>query len=271
MDLYRNYGIMVMMGDFLGMYATGSGANWYAGTDYRDAEQKENMMNSVRNMVMEFKDEPYILMWVLGNENNYGVACNANKFPEDYYKFVNEVSLMIKSIDPDHPVAISNGETQFLEIIARNCPDIDIFGCNSYRGSTGFEGTLFEDVKEVYAKPVIITEYGCPAYAKDRSRQEAEESQAEYLKATWEGIMFSTAGCGAGNAIGGVLFEWLDEWWKAYEPSLHDYKPLWAGPFPDGWMHEEWLGVCSQGDGSDSPYLRQLRKSYYTYQELWKK
>ncbi len=271
MDLYRNYGIMVMMGDFLGMYATGSGASWYAGTDYRNAEQKENMMNSVRNMVMEFKDEPYILMWALGNENNYGVACNANKFPEDYYKFVNEVSLMIKSIDPDHPVVICNGETQFLEIIAINCPDIDIFGCNSYRGSTGFEGTLFEDVKEVYGKPVIITEYGCPAYAKGRSRQEAEELQAAYLKATWEGIMFNTAGCGAGNAIGGVLFEWLDEWWKAYEPSLHDYKPLWAGPFPDGWMHEEWLGICSQGDGSDSPYLRQLRKSYYTYQELWKK
>ena len=178
---------------------------------------------------------------------------------------------MIKSIDPDRPVAISNGETQFLEIIAKNCPDIDIFGCNSYRGKAGFEGTLFEDVKSIYAKPVIITEYGCPAYAKGRSRQEAEELQAEYLKANWEGIMLNTAGCGAGNAIGGVLFEWLDEWWKAYEPSLHDYKPLWAGPFPDGWMHEEWLGVCSQGDGSDSPYLRQLRKSYYTYQELWKK
>ncbi len=216
MDLYRNYGIKVMMGDFLGMYATGSGASWYAGTDYRDPEQKKNMMNSVRDMVMEFKDEPYILFWVLGNENNYGVACNANEFPEDYYKFVNEVSLMIKSIDPEHPVAICNGETQFLEIIARECPDIDIFGCNSYRGKAGFEGTLFEDVKEVYGKPVIITEYGCPSYAKGKSRRDTEQLQAEYLKGTWEGIMFNTAGCGTGNAIGGVLFEWIDEWWKAY-------------------------------------------------------
>jgi len=72
-----------------------------------------------------------------------------------------------------------------------------------------------------------------------------------------------------GNALGGVVFEWLDEWWKAYEPAIHDEKGLWAGPFPDGFMHEEWLGVSGQGDGKQSPFLRQLRKVYYMYQKKW--
>ena len=76
---------------------------------------------------------------------------------------------------------------------------------------------------------------------------------------------------GAGNALGGVVFEWLDEWWKAYEPWIHDTKGVWKGPFPDGFMHEEWFGICGQGDGKLSPFLRQLSKSYYTYQKLWKK
>ena len=62
-----------------------------------------------------------------------------------------------------------------------------------------------------------------------------------------------------------------NEWWKAYEPGMHDTKPLWAGPFPDGYMHEEWLGLCSQGNGSISPFLRQLRRAYYMYKELWTK
>jgi len=75
---------------------------------------------------------------------------------------------------------------------------------------------------------------------------------------------------GAGTALGGVVFEWLDEWWKAYEPAIHDYKGLWSGPFPDGYMHEEWLGMSGQGDGKLSPFLRQLRKSYYMYQKKWK-
>ena len=95
-------------------------------------------------------------------------------------------------------------------------------------------------------------------------------AQANYHRGNWEGMKFNSAGYGVGNSIGGVVFEWIDEWWKAYEPSLHDYKSLWAGPFPDGWMHEEWLGVTSQGDGKSSPYLRQLRKVYYTYQDLWR-
>ena len=36
-------------------------------------------------------------------------------------------------------------------------------------------------------------------------------------------------------------------------------------------MFEEWLGMASQGDGSQSPYLRQLRISYELYRQLWNK
>jgi beta-glucuronidase len=91
-DLYENYGIMVIMGDFLGKYALGSGASWYEGTDYRNPEHQKNMIASVKQMVEEFKDEPYILFWLLGNENVYGVACNADKDPEGFFKFANEVA-----------------------------------------------------------------------------------------------------------------------------------------------------------------------------------
>ena len=97
-----------------------------------------------------------------------------------------------------------------------------------------------------------------------------EEEQAEFLKNCWVDIISNSDGYGAGNAIGGVQFEWVDEWWKAYEPSLHDSKPLWGGSFPDGWMHEEWLGVTSQGDGKHSPFKRVLRKGYFTYKKLWR-
>lgn len=41
--------------------------------------------------------------------------------------------------------------------------------------------------------------------------------------------------------------------------------------FPDGKSHEEWFGICGQGDGSKSPFLRQPRKVYYSYKEIWNK
>ena len=269
-DLYENYGIMSLMGDFIGAYAIGSGATWYKGTDYSDPIQQQNMLDSIKEMVDLYKDEPYVLMWVLGNENNYGVANNAKKDPVSYYKFVNKAAEFIKSIDPhNRPVAICNGEIIFLDIFAKECPSIDVFGLNSYRGDYGF-GHLWLTVKEEAGIPVIITEYGCPAHNMYTDEATSELQQAEYLKNCWIDIISNSDGYGQGNSLGGVLFEWVDEWWKAYEPELHDTKPLWAGSFPDGWMHEEWLGVASQGSGKNSPYQRVLRKAYYEYRDMWR-
>ncbi|MFA5092517.1 MAG: glycoside hydrolase family 2 TIM barrel-domain containing protein [Candidatus Omnitrophota bacterium] len=269
-DMYNTYGIRVIMGDFFGKYAIGSGAAWNPGTDYNNEEQKKKMIESVTKMVNEFKDEPYILFWLLGNENVYGYACNADQYPESYFKFANEVAKIIKAIDPNHPVAICNGDILFLDKFGKNSPDVDIFGTNAYRGDYGF-GALWRQVKEQANKPVFITEFGCPAYAQGKSIDEAEELQAQYHLGSWEDMQNNMAfNGGAGNALGGIVFEWMDEWWKAYEPAIHDEKGLWTGPFPDGYMHEEWLGLVGQGDGKQSPFLRQLRKAYYMYQKKWK-
>lgn len=269
-DLAQNYGILTIMGDFLGKYAIGSGASWDPGTDYNDPEQKKKMMQSVISMVLEYKDEPFILFWLLGNENVYGYACNADKEPDAFFKFANEVAQAVKLIDPEHPVAICNGDVLYLDKFGKNCPDVDIFGTNAYRGNFGFI-RLWRDVKEQADKPVFITEYGCPAYAEGMSEETAENMQAEYHKAAWDDIYGNSAFKGGeGNSIGGVIFEWLDEWWKSYEPFVHDKKGLFTGPFPDGYMHEEWLGIAGQGDGSLSPFLRQLRKAYFMYKEEWR-
>jgi beta-glucuronidase len=269
-DLYKTYGIRVIMGDFLGKYALGSKAPWNPGTNYSNPEHQKNMLDSVRKMVEDSKDEPYLLFWILGNENVYGVACNADKDPDGFFKFANEAARLIKSLDKNHPVAIASGDTVYLDRFAEFCPDIDIFGANSYRGDYGF-GYLWEAVKEEADKPVMLTEFGCPAYARGLTQEEAEAAQANYHKWAWEDIALNmSAATGAGNSIGGIIFEFLDEWWKAYEPHKHDTKGFFTGPFPDGYMYEEWLGIAGQGDGKDSPFKRNLRKSYYLYQKMWK-
>lgn len=270
-DLYKRYGIRVIMGDFLGKYALGSGAAWNPGTDYNNQVQQKNMMESVTKMVLEFKDEPFILFWLLGNENVYGYGCNANTEPDAFFKFSNEVAKQIKAIDPEHPVAICSGDVLYLDKFVKDAPEIDIFGTNAYRGEYGF-CRLWRDVREEADRPAFITEFGCPAYAEGRPLIDAEESQARYHQGAWDDILANMAFAGSeGNSIGGVAFEWLDEWWKAYEPFVHDKKGLFTGPFPDGYMHEEWLGLCSQGDdGKLSPYIRQLRKSYFSYKKMWR-
>ncbi len=269
--MYKGYGFKVAMSNFLGKYAIGSGASWSEGTDYENPVHQKNMMEYVRQMVNEFKDEPYILMWILGNENNYGVASNADKKPVAYYKFVNEVAKMIKSIDPNHPVAICNGDALYLDKFGKYDPDVDAYGANAYRGNYGF-GSFWDEVSELSGKPAFITEYGAPAFALTMNYEESQQEQSDYHKGNWLDILYNSAGYkeGAGNSVGGMTFEWLDEWWKNYSPSVHDTKADAVGPFPGGYYFEEWFGIMGQGDGSQSPYLREPRKVYYTYREMWR-
>jgi beta-glucuronidase len=275
-DLFRTYGIRVIVGDYLGAYTIGSGADWNVGTDYADPGQQENMLASVREMVNAEKDEPYVLFWVLGNENNYSVANNARAHPQVYYEFVNKAARLVKSLDSRHPVALCNGDLAFLDIIARSCPDVDILGVNAYRGEDGFGSSFWQDLSEVWGKPAFVSEFGCPAYDHFKSIREAEAEQALYLKNQWLDIEYNLAGArGKGNALGGVVFEWMDEWWKAgppgqFDPSVHATKGQFQGPFPDGWSYEEWYGIVSQGNGQNSPFERQLRKAYFVFRnELW--
>ncbi len=275
-DLFQTYGIRVIMGDFLGAYTIGSDAEWSAGTDYRDPGQQERMLASVRQMVEEYKDEPYILFWVLGNENNYGNANNSREYPAVYYAFLNKAAQLVKSLDPNHPVALSNGDLLFIDKAAKLCPDVDIFGANAYRGPHGMGDSFWKDAADEWGKPLLVSEFGCPAYHRRKPGPPAEMMQAEYLRWNWDDIERNLGGGpGVGNALGGVLFEWMDEWWKAgspptFDPAVHDTVGQFAGPFPDGWSYEEWYGIVGQGDGKNSPYERQLRQAYFLFKdELW--
>jgi beta-glucuronidase len=279
MDLYSRFGIRVIMGNFLGAYTKGSNADWQSGTDYSDKTHRQNMKDSVRKMVEEFKDEPYILMWMLGNENdsvgmdgNSTVTkTNAPKNPKAYAQFVEEICQMIKSIDKNHPVGVCNATTKFIKVYAEYSPSIDILGFNQYSGPYGF-GTLWQRVKQDFDRPVLITEFGCDAYNSKKSMTD-EAYQAKYHKNAWQDIEKNSYwdDRGAGNSIGGVVYCWLDRWWLVGSPKLHDTTlGAWAGPTIDGLFNDEWLGICSQGNGRNSPFKRVLRTVYFTYQEeLW--
>ncbi len=260
-DLFKKYGIRVAMGDLLGAYTVGSGADWEQGTDYRDPEQRRRMLASVEEMVREFKDEPFLLLWILGNENNYAqfTHTNAGRYPEAYARFVEEAARRIHMLDANHPVAVCLGETRGLSAFARRTPSIDIIGLNTYR-EPGF-GKLWKEVAASVHKPVLLTEYGV-AHPRFQGEIFDESDQSRIHRLAWCDIERHTMSRSApGNAIGGFAYEWLDSWWQDGHPGQHDRGP-------GGWDHE-WSGLIGQGNGSESPLLRQPREVYSVYQKLW--
>ncbi len=262
--LYAEFGIMTAMGDLIGSYTVSTGADWKVGTDYTDPVQRAHMLRSVEEMVRTYKDEPYILMWILGNENNYGefTHTNASQELQVYARFVNEAALLIKKIDPSRPVALCNGGYQFLEYYNQYAPAVDIIGLNFY-SNYGFH-ELWKKTETLFDRPIMLTEYGT-GYPIVVDGKHDEKAQVRVHRLSWLDIEKHQYGQEKpGNAIGGFVFSWNDNWWEDGDQWQQNINPNGSG-----WNHE-YNGMMSFGDGSSGSLTRQPRAVYELYQELWK-
>ncbi|MCM8801389.1 MAG: hypothetical protein NC912_05225 [Candidatus Omnitrophica bacterium] len=296
-DLYELYGIRTILGHWLGLWE-------YPCPFYADKDFQERIKKEVLQMVNYYKDEPGLLLWILGNENNYSCLGQVRPWSSDeidkesdphtqrfmrlkiYYSFVNELAKEIKRIDQYHPVALGNGELVGLEVASQFCPDIDLIACIIYRGKSF--GNLFNSLKTIFDKPILLSEFGADSYDAYLKKEE-QNMQAFFLESQWRQIWQNIAGqkTGTGNCIGGTIFEWSDEWWKHNEFdskgwSIHDTESGWSNSSyyfdikakDNRNMNEEWFGIVAlsqdekeAGAGLDK---RILRKAYYVIREFWR-
>lgn len=289
--IYENFGIYTMLNHSFGRYGLSVEGEWVANIDYTDKRVQQILLNEVEQFVNEYKDTPGLLLYLLGNENNYGLfwkGAETENIPgkskgaegraRAMYKLFNKAALTIKSIDVSRPVAMCNGDLQFLNIIAEEVPDIDIFGTNTYRGKS-FTG-LFERVKEEYGKPVLLTEFGSDAL-NAQNLQVDQIAQATYLKENWKEIYANAAGMGeAANSLGGFTFQFSDGWWK-YDQNenlnVHDTHASWTNggyefDYVEGEnnMNEEWFGITAKGLPDSSGFYKLApRTAYYVLKEVF--
>ena len=300
-DLYEHYGIRTIMGNWLNFWN-------YPAPFYDDKDFRKNVKKDVLDMVKSLKDEKGILFWVLGSENNYSFSGKINPWSSEridklgdpracllaraevYYTLINEIAQEIHKIDPNHPVAMGNGELVCLDVANKFAKDVDILACIIYRGKTF--GNIFNSLRSIYDKPVVFIEFGADAY-NAYEKKEDEDNQAHFLESQWSEIYKNLANNpeGAGNCLGGTMFEWTDEWWKHHEwdPkgwSVHDSESNWSnGAYyfdikaeRNMNMNEEWFGIVKllpeeeNAVSADTPSVnkRVPRKAYYVIREFWK-
>jgi len=290
--IYKQYGIYTILNHSFGRYGLTLDGVWVANTEYSDPRTSAILLKEVIEMAAEYKDTPGLLLYLLGNENNYGLfwdGAETENIPvaerqstlraEHMYKLFNTAVLQVKSVDKTHPVAICNGDLLFLDIIAKECPDVDIFGTNMYRGISF--GDAFERVKKEYGKPLLFTEFGADAF-NAITNSEDQLSQATYLLGNWREIYENAAGAGkAGNCIGGNTFQFSDGWWKYKQTeglSVHDTHASWSnGGYLNDYqpgennMNEEWFGICAKGPTNENGlYQLYPRAAYYVLRDVHK-
>ncbi|MBD3161584.1 MAG: glycosidase [Candidatus Latescibacteria bacterium] len=265
--IYERYGIYTVLNHPVARYGYTLNGVWIPSVDYSDPALRSALKLEISALVEEFRDTPGLLMWLLGNENNYGLSWTSfeiEALPEGereaararfLYSLFDELTVEIQRLDPDHPVAIANGDVQYIDIIAEECTHLDVFGTNVYRGISVRD--LYDVVERKLQVPVMFTEFGSDAW-NAREMREDETMQARYLLGQWQEIYEQSAGKGrVGNAIGGLIFQWSDGWWKFGQESgldIHDTNASWpnAGYVEDyvegeNNMNEEWWGITSKG------------------------
>jgi hypothetical protein len=288
--IYEKYGIYTMLNHSFGRYGLSVDGVYMTNTDYADPRVRTLLLTEVKQMVEEYKDTPGLLMYLLGNENNYGLfweGAETEDIPvEDrkstsrarsMYKLFDEATVAMKKIDKSHPISLCNGDLVFLDIIIEECPNVDIFGTNMYRGISF--GDAFQKVKDEYKKPIMFTEFGADAFNSIRN-EEDPLPQAKYMVGNWKEIYENAAGLGkAENCIGGFTFQFSDGWWKFGQTTnldKHDNNASWKnGGYENDFvkgennMNEEWFGICAKGPTDERGlYKLEPRAAYYALKKV---
>jgi len=203
--IYEKYGIYTVLNHSVGRYGMTIDGTWVNPVDYSEERFRSLVKEQMAELVQQYKDTPGFLMWLLGNENNYGLYWKSNEIedlPEAeqgdaravfLYSLFGEITDLIHAADKNHPVAIANGDVGFIEVIKEECPNIDVFGSNVYRGPSSRD--IFERVEKELGVPFMYTEFGADAFDAKRGIEDTV-AQAQYLQAQWQDTSRATARVG---------------------------------------------------------------------------
>ena len=286
--VYEKYGVMTVINPVVGRYGYLIDGTYVSPTNYADPRFREAVKRDIFTVVDKYKNVPGVLLWMLGNENNYGLYWSSTEI-EDLpqmqqgdaravflYSLFGEIVDEIKKRDQNHPVAIANGDLGFIDLIKKHIPNLDIMGANVYRGYS--MGDLYDRVSKELDLPFFSTEMGADAW-NARDNREDHLAQAEILRSLWQEIYEHSYGKGrANNAIGGFTFHWSDGWWKYKQQvdlDVHNTIATWSnGAFPYDYVegennvNEEWFGINAKGrPNADGLYKLYPRSGFYVLKE----
>jgi hypothetical protein len=214
----------------------GMGAEHW-GFDYGDEEAVAEQFERAREAVLQYKDHPALLTWFIGNELNYDY--------EDPRVFdaINEVSMMIHELDPNHPTSttLAGYDTNAIADIQTRAPDLDFISIQAY-GSLVLLPEWFE--RDNFTMPYFITEWGAVGHWEVAQtewsapiEQNSSMKAANYLRSYNEVIApFPDQGLGNYVFLWGQKQERTPTWYGMFAPTGEETETIDV-------MHYIWNGV----------------------------
>jgi hypothetical protein len=187
------------------------------GFDYDNEQDVKKQFERIKQEVLKYRDHPALLAWGIGNELNLRYTNNK------VWDAVNDISLMIKEIDPYHltTTMLAGAAPDVVNAVAAQCPSLDFISFQLYGSIEKLPGYLAAtDYQGAYA----LTEWGVtghwevPQTAWERPIEENSHSKAMAYKQRYQNyIAADSARC-----IGSFVFLWGQK---------QERTPTWYGMF----------------------------------------
>ncbi|MDD5645247.1 MAG: glycoside hydrolase family 2 TIM barrel-domain containing protein [bacterium] len=241
LDLAEKYGLFVIEGI---CYPCDT-------TDFSSVSEFDMLCDIAVSIVERDRNRKCILMWSLWNDAPWGWQGRKSVFKNHSFKTVNDfLCRLIKKVreaDNTRPLTAANTFAEGAQNLGAE--SLDVLGVNCYLGlANNWKDFSKSDalnkinalrkLSAKYNKPVYIAECGYSTFDVKNIK-----IQAEVIKKQIKIAM---------NRVAGItVFEWVDEWWKAGQPAVHDAH-----------VEEHW-GIC---DGYRNP-----KPGYYAVMEEFSK
>jgi hypothetical protein len=209
LDRAQNSGLMVLMGLDV--------ARERHGFDYNDTAVVSKQFDFLKGEVERLKDHPALLGWAIGNELNLG-AENLK-----VYDAVNDISLMIHEIDPNHPTTTTMAGIGKREVdyIKEHCTDLDFLSIQMYGDIVNLQDRIHEAGWE---GPYMVTEWGATGHwevARTEWDVAIEQTSKEKAEAFIERYRIAIKSDPV-NCLGSYVFLWAQK---------QERTPTWYGMF----------------------------------------
>ncbi|WDS37910.1 glycoside hydrolase family 2 TIM barrel-domain containing protein [Pseudoxanthomonas sp.] len=228
LDQARRNGLMVAMGIEV--------ARERHGFDYNDAQAVAEQLQRIRREVLDYKDHPAVLMWVVGNELNLEATNPA------VWTAVGQLADMIHRIDPNHPVmtTLAGFDKPLIDAIKARAPSLDLIGVQLY----GDISALPEKLRTSgWTGPYIVTEWGptghweSPLTAWGAPIEDTSTRKAQLLTERYQRYIASDTRQGLGSYVflWGNKQERTPTWYGLFlptgesTPSVDAMQLLWTG------------------------------------------
>jgi hypothetical protein len=206
------------------------------GFDYNDTNAVAKQFALLKSQVLELRDHPALLLWVIGNE------LNMEKNPK-VWDAVNDLSKMIHEVDPNHPTTttLAGFKQRTVNLVQQRAPDLDFLSFQMYYDIINLPRYLRE---AGWTKPYLVTEFGatghweCGKTAWGAPLENDSTTKAELYEKRYRAVIESDQTL----CLGSYVFLWGNK---------QERTPTWYGMFletgeataPVDVMHHVWNGT----------------------------